>query len=127
MQVIWLADASDADVWRAIDSMQRTKQAAFVFVPDGNPGDMSLIPWSLAGTSNALDCYRRALGSKNGNFVAKAYELINSKTVEEGAQSVISGISLKVARINLLLTKRLKNALAAHGVPALGGSACRGY
>ncbi|MFM0348984.1 hypothetical protein [Paraburkholderia sp. RL17-347-BIC-D] len=119
MQFIWLADASDNDVWRAIDNMQRTKQAAFVFVPDGNPSDMSFIPWPLAGASSALDRYRRELGHKNGNFLAKARELINSKAVEEGAQSVIPGVSLKVTRVNLLLTKRLKNALASHGVSAL--------
>jgi hypothetical protein len=119
MQFIWLADASDDDVWRAIDSMQRTKQAAFVFVPDGDPSDMFFIPWQLPGASGALDRYRRETGRKHGNFLSKARELINSKAVEEGAESVIPGVSLQATRVSLLLTRRLKNALATNGVSAL--------
>lgn len=119
MQVIWLADASDVEVWRAIDSMQRTRQAGFVFVTDGDDGEVFFVPWQLQTPSSALDRYRREVERSQGKFLEKARELINTKAVEEGAQSVIPGVPLECTRVNLLLTKRLKSALAANGVSAL--------
>jgi hypothetical protein len=119
VQFIWLADASDVEVWRAIDNMQRTRQAAFVFVMDGNGDDILFLPWQLQTPSSGLDRYRREMERSQGTFLTKARELINSKAVEEGAQSVIPGVSLECTRVNLLLTTKLKNALAANGVSAL--------
>jgi hypothetical protein len=119
MQFIWLGDASDVEVWRAIDNMQRTRQAAFVFVTDGDEGEMFFVPWPLQTPSTGLDRYRREMERSQGTFLTKARELINSKAVEEGAQSVIPGVSLECTRVNLLLTTRLKNALAENGVSAL--------
>jgi hypothetical protein len=119
LQFIWLADASDVEVWRAIDNMQRTRQSAFVFVTDGDDGEMFFVPWQLQTPSSGLDRYRRETERSQGKFLMKARELINSKAVEECAQSVIPGVSLECTRVNLLLTTRLKNALAANGASAL--------
>jgi hypothetical protein len=83
MQFIWLADASDVEVWRAIDSMQRTKQAAFVFVMEGHEGEMLFVPRQLQTPSSGLDRHRREMGRPQGKFLAKVCELISSRAVEE--------------------------------------------
>ncbi|MEX3969718.1 hypothetical protein [Paraburkholderia caribensis] len=112
-QYVWLADATDQDVWRAIDALQKTGQAGFAFRSEEA---LFFLPYETQDTHTILDRFRSEIGRKDRMFVEAATSLIAYGNPVATFTSMILGVTVNEHRLCILATKRVKAALAAHGV-----------
>lgn len=112
-QFVWLADATDQEVWRALDALQKTGQAGFAFRSDES---LFFLPYETQDTHTILDRFRSEIGRKDRMFVEAATSLIAYGNPSATFASMIPGVTVNEHRLCILATARVKAALAEQGV-----------
>ncbi|REE17136.1 hypothetical protein B0G71_0074 [Paraburkholderia sp. BL27I4N3] len=109
VQTYWLADASDAQVWSAIDSWRRNRYAPVaMFENDLSMYSAHPIDWIPGKSKSGIDDLRHACGNdRSASFLAFAAKLAASGRLEEQATTDIEGVALSHVEVNVLLTERL--------------------
>jgi hypothetical protein len=109
VQTYWLGDASDAQLWSAVDSWRSNGCAPVAMVEN----DLSMysahpIDWIPGKSKSGIDDLRRECGTdRSASFLAFAAKLAASGLLEEQATTDIEGIALSHVEVNVLLTERL--------------------
>ncbi|WP_341318702.1 hypothetical protein WN982_27245 [Paraburkholderia sp. IMGN_8] len=111
-QFVWLADATDPDVWSGLDNMRKTGQAGFAFI---NDEDTWFMQYKIEHPGTAIDRHRRQLGRKDADFLRVAGSLIAHGTIQEMVSSIIPGLTVEHSQINILGTRRVRAAAEALG------------
>jgi len=112
-QFVWLADATDKEVWRALDALQKTGQAGFAFRSDGS---LFFLPYETQDKHTVLDRFRSEIGRKDRMFVEAATSLITYGNPSATFTSMISGVAVHEHRLCILATAPVKAALAEQGI-----------
>ncbi|MGE8165972.1 hypothetical protein ACQKRQ_38255 [Paraburkholderia sp. NPDC080076] len=121
VQTYWLADASDAQVWSAIDSWRSNGYAPVAMVEN----DLSMysahpIDWIPGRSKSGIDDLRHACGTdSSASFLAFAAKLAASGLLEEQATTDIEGIALSHVEVNVLMTERLSQYLTLEPLSGL--------
>ncbi len=113
---IWLADASDPDLWSAVDNLRTTGEAGFSFVS----GDLVWFsPYRTQDIGASLDVYRQALGRSPNGFMPRAAALIASKAMSSFTSSMLQGVDVTYAQVSILGTAQVQAAARAMGATVL--------
>jgi hypothetical protein len=107
-QFVWLADAADPDLWRAMDNMTRSRQLAFVFQEQAN---LWFLPWNVPSSLGQFGIYRREIGRNSVNFLAAAGGAIANASLATHLSSAFPGVDVKYRCVNILMTPHLKRVL----------------
>ena len=107
-QFIWVADAADPDLWKAMDNIKRTSQLAFVFREQGN---LWFFPWNAPSGLEQFEIYRGEIGRNSVNFLAAAGGAIADGSLATRLSSVFPGVEVKYRCMNILMTPHLKGVL----------------
>jgi hypothetical protein len=122
VQIYWLADSTDPEVWQAIARWEAAGEAGFALAEGANA---LFIPWKLTPTERRIRQHIGERGKKKETeFIDVASRLVDSGMVHRGATSDIEGLSLEYVHVNVLMTKRLQRAANAVlvGQPTTGDS-----
>lgn len=112
-QFVWLADATDQEVWRALDALRKTGQAGFAFRSDES---VYFLPFETQDTHTALDRFRSEIGRKDRMFIEAATALMTHGDPSVTFTSVAPHVAVNHHRVCILATARVKTALAEQGV-----------
>jgi hypothetical protein len=105
LQIYWLADASDPEVWKTIDAWKKGGVAGFALVQERNA---AFFPWEIAGPQNDVEQFRGECGKEKAwEFMQAAVRLIESSIVQRTATTDIPGVRLGHVLVNILMTNRL--------------------
>lgn len=107
-QFVWLADAADPDLWKAMDNMTRSRQLAFVFRDEG---DLWFLPWNAPASLGQFEVYRREIGRNSANFLTAAGSAIADGSLTTHLSSVFPGVEVGYRCLNILMTPHLKSVL----------------
>ena len=107
-QFVWLGDAADPDLWKAMDNMTRSRQLAFVF---RIPGNLWFFPWSVSSSLGQFEIFRREIGRNSVNFLAAAGGAIADGSIANHFSSVFPDVEVKYRCMNILMTPHLKRVL----------------
>jgi hypothetical protein len=111
VQIYWLTDMTDPEVWAAIDKWRKAKQALVQFNVRGQPGEPGhsafLKPGVPLGTYRN-EQFRNELAPSAQHIWDGMAALAQSGILEQQAESDIEGVPLRRVFVNLLLTKRFK-------------------
>ncbi|MGF6770647.1 hypothetical protein P3T18_003126 [Paraburkholderia sp. GAS199] len=111
-QFIWLADATDQDVWRALDAYQKTMQCGFAF----RSGEHTwFVPYETQDRTNILERFRSEIGRKDRAFVEASMGLIAYGDPAETFGTMRPGIDVNHYRLCILGTTRVRAKLAEMG------------
>ena len=107
-QFVWLADAADPDLWKAMDNMTRSRQLAFVFQEQAN---LWFLPWNVPSSLGQFGIYRREIGRNSVNFLAAAGGAMADANLATHLSTAFSGVAVKYRCVNVLMTPHLKRVL----------------
>jgi hypothetical protein len=107
VQIFWLADMTDPEVWAAIDKWRHAKHAPVQFDVRGEPGEHGHSVFLKAGVP--LGTYRneafRDVPPPPAESIWRAMtDLADSGMLQQQAESDIEGIPLRRVFVNVLLT-----------------------
>lgn len=122
-QFIWLADATDQDVWRALDAFRKTGQAGFGFRSGEH---VSFVPYETRDNHSVLEQFRSEMGRKDRHFLEAATAIIAYGDPAKTFETMRPGIKVQHYRVCILGTARVKAMLAEWGgfdVPVAAGEA----
>jgi hypothetical protein len=111
-QFVWLADATDQEVWRALDAFRKMKQAGFEF---RSPEQVCFVPYETQDTSDILERFRNEIGRKDRMFIETATALIAYGDPAVTFQSMRPDVKVNHHRVCILGTERVKDALVERG------------
>lgn len=105
VQVYWLADMSDGDVWRAIDAWRKRKQVPLSI---GHSTEMVFTILDYAVERMVLDKFRGEIRPEaTPDFPEIAATLASSGIIEAQATTDIPGVELELVVVNVLVSPRL--------------------
>jgi hypothetical protein len=109
VQIYWLTDMLDPEVWAAIDKWRKAKEALVQFNVRGEPGEpghsVFLKPGVPRGTYRN-EQFRNGLAPSPQHIWDGMVALAQSGILEQQAESDIEGIPLRRVFVNLLFTER---------------------
>ncbi|CAG9263225.1 hypothetical protein [Paraburkholderia caribensis] len=112
-QFVWVADATDEEVWHALDAFRKTTQAGFGFVSGEN---VWFLPYETQDDSSILDRFRSEVGRNDRMFIDAAVWLATEdKSLPQIFESMRADIKVKHRRVCILGTTQVKAALAVLG------------
>jgi len=111
VQIFWLADMTDPEVWSAIDKWRRAKNALVQFEVRGEPGEKGHSVFLKPGVPRGS--YRneqfRDMPPPPAERIWRAMtDLADSGMLQQQAESDIEGIPLRRVFVNVLLSERFK-------------------
>jgi hypothetical protein len=107
LQIYWLADASDSEVWKTIDAWKKGREAGFALMQGKKA---AFFPWEIAGpqSQNSIEQFRSECGKdKAWEFTQTVLKLVDSGVVHYRATTDIPGVPLEHVLVNILMTDRL--------------------
>ncbi|CAE6836555.1 hypothetical protein R69619_06812 [Paraburkholderia nemoris] len=111
VQIYWLADMTDPEVWAAIDKWRKAKEALVQFNVRGQPGEpghsVFLKPGVPQGTYRN-EQFRNGPAPSAQHIWDGMATLAQTGILEQQAESDIEGVPLRRVFVNLLLTERFK-------------------
>jgi hypothetical protein len=117
LQIYWLADASDPEVWKTIDAWKKGGMAGFALVQERNA---AFFPWEIKGPQNGVEQFRGECGKgKAWEFMQASVKLIESGIVERTATTDIPGVRLEHVLVNILMTDRLAKVVKKQSLEQL--------
>ncbi|CAN7673198.1 hypothetical protein LJR034_005420 [Caballeronia sp. LjRoot34] len=117
LQIYWLADASDPEVWKTIDSWKKGGKAGFALIQDKGA---AFIPWDISGPQNGVEQFRGECGKQKANqFVRAATTLAGSGRVHHQATTDIPGVPLEHVLVSVLMTDRLTEVVKKNSIELL--------
>jgi hypothetical protein len=111
VQVYWLTDMTDPEVWSALDIWRKAKQALVQFNVRGEPGELGHSIFLKPGVPRGAyrnEQFRNGPAPSAGNIWGGMSALAQSGILEQQAESDIEGITLRRVFVNVLLTKRFE-------------------
>jgi hypothetical protein len=108
LQIYWLADPSDPEVWKSIDQWKKNREAGFALM-QGSAA--AFFPWEIQGpqTRMTVEQFRGECGKEKAwEFMQGAVALVGSGRVHQGATTDIPGVRLEHVLVNILTTARLE-------------------
>jgi hypothetical protein len=116
VQIFWLADMTDPEVWAAIDKWRQAKHAPVQFNVRGEPGEHGRSVFLKAGVP--LGTYRneqfRNVPPPPAESIWRAMTgLADSGILQQEAETDLEGIPLRRVFVNVLLTERFKPCVDA--------------
>ncbi|MGF6757361.1 hypothetical protein [Paraburkholderia sp. GAS42] len=117
LQIYWLADASDPEVWKTTDSWKKGGKAGFALIQDKGA---AFIPWDISGPQNGVEQFRGECGKqKASQFLRAATTLAGSGRVHHQATTDIPGVPLEHVLVNVLMTDRLMEVVKKNSIELL--------
>jgi hypothetical protein len=109
LQIYWLADASDPEVWNTIDTWKKGGEAGFALIQGR---DAAFFQWEIAGPQEkSVEQFRGESGKEKAwEFLEAVVNLVDSGVVHYGATTDIPGVPLEHVLVNILMTNRLMEA-----------------
>lgn len=111
-QFIWLADATDQEVWRAIDAFRETGQAGFGL---RSTEYVWFVPYETKNRSSILERFRSEVDRTDRKFLEAATAVIVHGDPAQTFETMRPGIKVGHHRVCILGTTRVKAALAERG------------
>lgn len=111
VQIFWLADMTDPEVWAAIDKWRQAKHAPVLFNVRGEPGEHGRSVFLKAGVPLGTyrnERFRNELMPPAEHIWKGMAELVDSGILQRQAETDIEGIPLRRVFVNLLFTERFK-------------------
>jgi hypothetical protein len=109
VQIYWLADATDPEVWHAIKRWKTTGEVGFV-VGDGR--NTAFLPWKLQPGKMQIEQFESEVRKKKSTeFIDAVSRLVASGVVHMGATTDIPHIPLEYVHVNVLMTRRLEQQM----------------
>jgi hypothetical protein len=111
VQIYWLTDMTDPEVWAAIDKWRKAKQALVQFNVRGQPGEPGHSVFLKPGVPQGIyrnEEFRNRPAPSARQLWSGMSALAQSGILEQQAESDIEGITLRRVFVNLLLTERFK-------------------
>lgn len=106
VQLYWLADMSDAEVWRAVDAWRKRKQLP---ISVGHSKQMLYMVPDYAVGRMVLDSFRGEIRAEaSPEFLDVVCGLASSGIVEAQATTDIPGVELQRVLVNVLMSPRLR-------------------
>jgi hypothetical protein len=111
VQIYWLTDMTDPEVWAAVDKWRKAKQALVQFNVRGaprEPGHSVFLKPGVPQGAYRNEQFRNAPAPSSETLWDGMAALAQSGILERQAETDIEGIPLRRVFVNLLLTKRFK-------------------
>lgn len=111
VQIYWLADMADPEVWAAIDKWRRAKHALVQFEVRGAPGEKGHSVFLKPGVprgSYRNEAFRDVAMSNAERIWKGMVDLADSGLLQQQAETDVEGIPLRRVFVNVLLTERFK-------------------
>lgn len=111
VQIYWLADMTDPEVWAAIDMWRQAKHAPVQFSVRGKPGALGHSVFMKAGVPQGVyhnERFRDAPMPPTESIWREMVALADSGILQSQAKTDIEGIPLRRVFVNVLLTERFK-------------------
>ncbi|PZR48480.1 hypothetical protein [Paraburkholderia fungorum] len=110
IQIYWLADASDVQMWKTIDAWRASNAVPVALVEAGmamySVHELDWIPGK--SRSRTDDMRGECAGDNSAAFLSFAVGLASSGLLEEQATTDLEGIALSHVEVNVLITERLQ-------------------
>ncbi|QIN60319.1 hypothetical protein SBC1_02940 [Caballeronia sp. SBC1] len=111
VQIYWLTDMTDPEVWAAIEKWRKAKQALVQFNVRGQPGEPGHSVFLKPGVPQGAyrnEEFRDAAAPSSETLWDGMAALAQSGILERQAETDIEGVPLHRVFVNLLLTARFK-------------------
>ncbi|WMY10905.1 hypothetical protein [Paraburkholderia phenoliruptrix] len=111
VQIYWLADMADPEVWAAIDKWRQAKHAPVQFDVRGEPGEHGHSVFLKAGVprgSYKNEQFRDMPAPPAESIWKGMVALADSGMLQQQAETDLEGIPLRRVFVNVLLTERFK-------------------
>ncbi|MEX3785799.1 hypothetical protein [Paraburkholderia sp. BR14374] len=116
VQIFWLADMTDPEVWAAIDKWRQAKHAAVQFDVRGSTGEHGRSVFLKTGVPVGTyrnEQFRNAPVPLAETIWKGMVDLADSGLLQLEAETDIKGISLRRVFVNLLFTERFRPCVGA--------------
>ena len=115
VQIYWLADASDPQIWTAIDTWRANRQVPVALLENGEAiYAVPEIDWTPGVSTSGIDEFRSECGrDMSVPFVEFCLVLTESGIIERQATSDLEGIKLSHVEVNILIPERLTQYVGA--------------
>lgn len=114
VQIYWLADMADPEVWAAIDKWRQAKHAPIQFDVRGEPGEHGHSVFLKAGVprgSYRNEAFRNAPMPPAERIWKDMVDLAHSGMLQQQAETDLERIPLRRVFVNVLLTERFKSCV----------------
>ncbi|CAD6516022.1 hypothetical protein [Paraburkholderia metrosideri] len=111
IQIYWLADMTDPEVWAAIDMWRQAKRAPIQFDVRGEPGEAGHSLFMKMGVPQGTyqnEQFRNAPMPPAERIWKEMVTLADSGMLQSQAETDIEGIPLRRVFVNVLFTERFK-------------------
>ena len=108
VQIYWLADSADPNLWTAIDVMKKNGEVGFM-LEEGR--QRAFIRWDLPPNHEDIRVLRAESLAQPGGLSNAALELANSGLVQANATTDVPGIELQYVHVNVLASGTLQHML----------------
>jgi hypothetical protein len=111
VQIFWLADMTDPEVWAAIDKCRQAKHCPVQFNVRGEPGGHGSSVFLKTGVPRGTyrnEQFRNAPMPQVERIWKNMVDLADSGLLQQQAETDIEGIPLRRVFVNVLLTERFK-------------------
>ncbi|CAL8477410.1 hypothetical protein [Caballeronia sp. S22] len=111
VQIYWLTDMTDPEVWAAMDKWRHAKQALVQFNVRGEPGESGHSLFLKPGVPQGAyrnEQFRNGAAPSAHHIWDGMATLAQTGILEQQAESDIEGVALRRVFVNLLLTERFK-------------------
>ncbi|MFP3554034.1 hypothetical protein SB861_25495 [Paraburkholderia sp. SIMBA_049] len=111
VQIYWLTDMTDPEVWAALDKWRDAQQALVQFNVRGEPGEPGHSVFLKPGVPQGAyrnEQFRNEAAPSAQHIWDSMAPLAQTGVLEQQAESDIKGVPLRRVFVNLLLTERFK-------------------
>jgi hypothetical protein len=119
LQIYWLADPSDPELWKTIDLWKKVGQAGFALAQGSN---VAFFSWDMRSpqTGMTVEQFRGECGRNRAwEFMQCAASLAGSGRIQLNATTDIPGVRLEHVLVNILMTERLERVAKARSLGQL--------